>query len=186
MIALQVAAGILLAYFVIVNQRTILRFSGRLVSLVIVLAVIAAMGAGGVLAFHSISINWWKIVEGVAFCATMIFFVLGGYGLVLLTRRVFRTRRPNLSGDSLAAPLKFIAFTLINILLVSVASWPVLTFTPLGAWYDAADQWSRSIGSADSASILLTSVASLWALIPVFLLSRRETPKKIDEASFEG
>ena len=185
MIALQVAAGILLAYFVIVNQRAILRVTGRLVFIGIILAGIALISAGGVLAFHSISINWWKIVEGVAFCATMIFFVIGGYGLVLLTRRVFRTHRPSLSGEDSVALLKLIAFAFLNMLLVAIVTWPVLTFTELGAWYDAADHWSRNNGFSDSASILITSVASLWTLIPVFFLARRATSQKVDKASSE-
>ena len=185
MIALQVAAGIVLAYVIIVNQRAILRVARQLSAMVMGIVGFVALGWFAY-SLSSAATSRWPVMSskiGTALGASFVFglFLAGGYGLILIARTVFKTHRPILEGDG-KGPVAIVAgFALLNVLLVYALSWPILAFTPAGNWFDAADRWSRLNGHADAASMLITGVACLWPLPIMWLLKHfRATPAADD------
>ena len=93
MIAVQAAAGIILAYVLIVNQRAILRAGGWCLSVLIGIAVLVGVGWGGSTAIGAISSHWppiWgKVGTALGAVTVLILFSVGGYGLIRIVRWSF-------------------------------------------------------------------------------------------------
>ena len=189
MIAIQVAAGIVLAYVIIVNQRRLLRFSGWLLSAILIIGAIAAIGAGSSLALGALGPYWPKIWSAtklaLGMCVILPCWFTGAYGLILLFRRIFRTSRPDLSGEGNAPFIILVAFAMLNTLIMWLVGWPLLEFTVAGRWYDSIDMWSRSSGYDDGAVVTMHAALSLWTMIPVAILAKL-SPRPADDADDVG
>jgi hypothetical protein len=176
MIAIQVAAGIVLAYILIVNQRPILRVIGWCMSALLAAGIMVAIGWGGSAAVGAVGshwpVIWFKIGIGLGALAFLAVFATGGYALIRILRVALKTGRPDLSGEGGAPALIVGGFALVNFFIAYAVSWPVLTYTVIGTWYDAVDAWSRQHGSADAVSVLAGGIACLWS-VPVAMFLRK-------------
>lgn len=190
MLALQVAAGIVLAYVIIVNQRALLRLSGQLATLAAFIIALSAVV--------------WTIVAGASFASTRIpphalekalsmlvvaaVFPLagtGGLGLLMLFAPILRrppesvvraiqapagaeASESNGSGDR-GCTVAFFGLMMLALAVNYALSFPVWALTPVGRWYDQVDVYGRATGWQDGLSILFGAVLWQWPWLPLGL-----------------
>lgn len=190
MLALQVAAGIVLAYAIIVNQEKLLRWGGQLVSVLALLlgvgAVIWAVVAGAQFVGTSIpprAISKMLTIAGVI--PVFILAMTGGLGLVMLLGPLFR-RSPESAaravqkvadgGDTRSERKKdgdkgcIAVFFGLGLLVFSVnyaLSFPVWAFTPIGTWHDSLYAYGMTTAWKDGLSLLFAAVLWQWPWIPL-------------------
>ncbi len=192
MLALQVAAGIVLAYAIIVNQKKLIAVSGKLVGLLATLAafgVIIWLGTAAV-RFTSASITprvWHGLWTALTLIPVFILAFSGALGLLMLgalflgatPQRVPSALWKALEGEpkkgSDAGCGKLIGLLVLMVLINFGLSFPVWAYTPVGRWYDAVDAYGRATGWDDGLSILFGAMLWQWVWIPLavyFLVQR--------------
>lgn len=118
---------------------------------------------------------WWgKVSTYVVVAVSLVFFGIGGFGLVKLIDRVFKTAvmaRVNPEGNE-GGCLGIFFFGLVNALLVSLASTGLST-VGLSRWIDDLDAWSRSAGLADGAVMIASAIACQWPWLVLLALPIR-------------
>lgn len=155
-------------------------------------------------------IGAWGFVAGIAWLVTKVMapattvidrFVgkaVGGLGTIIMAvvglaiaaggavalRALFylalRREQPELKDDAETRAL--LLFGIANIAILMTASWLVTTYTFVGGWVDALDDWSRSNGFKDGGTVGLFVLCLLWPVIPLWALnparSDREAPNR--------
>jgi hypothetical protein len=198
MIALQVAAGILLAYFVIVNQKKLLVWGGQLVS---GLAMIAAIGAiiwagwAGVQFVAKVvpSETVQKVLTMFGLIPVFILVGTGSVGLALLIGLIFR-RSPEATSkaiwvvvdggdkpsrkndrDGKGCVYVFFGLTLLALGINYLLSFPVWAYTPIGGWNDQLYRYGMITAWKDGLSLLFCAGLWQWPWIPLglYFLMRR-------------
>lgn len=92
--------------------------------------------------------------------------VAGGYGLWLLTCSITK-RDPDKLPDN-----AIIVASIINLVLVAIASFPLNAYTIVGTWMDAVDRWSRANGYADGGTMGVFALSLLWPYIPFLIMAK--------------
>lgn len=197
MIAIQVAAGIILAYVIIVNQKRLLALGGQLLVL-----LAFAIGVGVLIWAGSSAWNWVgsnitprQTQKITALIGLMPVFILAGTGTagMIMLGGLILGKKPELVLRGLGKALEttdtknentgclaFIALGVAMMLINWGLSYPVWAFTPAGEWYEAVDRWSRANGWADGGSVLFGAILWQWVWIPLgiyFLVKRLRSPK---------
>lgn len=206
MLAIQVAAGIVLAYIIIVNQRRILA-AGWLLLLVVLgcTALFAAVWAGGAAidkAEELFTLGFWrKVWMLVGLVPVFVLIFTGTLGMAMLGGLVVR-KDPTYVGQSAlkkidADPGKpnensgcFILFGLLLLtMLVNFGlSFPVWAYTPIGRWYQAIDAYGRSNGWDDGLTIMFGALLWQWVWIPLginYWVQRARRTSAVDESAEE-
>lgn len=167
MLTLQIAAGIILAYVVIVHHKLLLKLAGTLGSLALVIAAVALLSWGASSAYTAISPQFWRFVSklGMLLGSLMILgcVAAGGFGLLWALHEAFK--RPNIHISKATVGIA----TIINCIIVVAASYAA-DLTPVGAWIVAADHWSRANGHADGVSVAIFAISCLWPFVVVVIL----------------
>jgi hypothetical protein len=182
MLALQVAAGILLAYVIIVNQSFVLKslkwLLTAITALLIVGCLIWAISSAADSVSPYISPVWSKILMIIGVLPILAILGFGGYGFWVLSYRVVGKQPKEIGEGTLAAT------SMLNFMLVGLVAWPISSYTFLGEWYAAIDQWSRNSGFEDGFSFAFMALFSLWPYLPLWFINRRN--KNSVEAKAEG
>jgi hypothetical protein len=189
MIALQVAAGIVLAYIIIVNQRTLLK-AGKLIGTVLFVGSLAAISVYfASLAFEALSASIGPKASSVISLALewlgkMIFAIvmlscagIGGHCLSMVRYKLRGIRPPAVAREN-----SVVLWSILNA-VITASIFGLLSFTPLGRVYDGIDHWSRSSGYKDAGSVIVFLIALPWPAIWLLFLAQREARIKNDEAS---
>jgi len=95
----------------------------------------------------------------------VVFFGLaaaGGHGLQLLTKEITKREGKRLGDKAI------LAFSIANGLILAAASIAINTYTIVGNWTDALDQWSRSNGLKDFAMVALFVACLLWPYLVLY------------------
>ena len=175
MIAIQVAAGIVLAYVVIVNQAAILRSIKWLTGAIFGIAVIGLIIWGASETVSALSPYSGKFIsKAVSFVGVVLILIVaaaGGGGLWMLWNFWRKSEYLPKSDEAQFAMLLFMSVT--NVFLVWLATSPVLTYSLAGQWYNPIDQWSRANGHADGGAIAVASLFWLWPYVPLCVIWKR-------------
>lgn len=183
MIAIQVAAGILLAYVIIVNQKRLLAFGGQLlVFAAFAIGLLALVWTGGA-AWEWLGTNisprqTQKITAFIGLIPVFVLAATGVVGMIMLGGLVVG-KKPELvlrglghaletkNKDENTGCLVIIALIVVMVFINWMLSFPLWWFTPVGEWYEGVDRWSRTNGWADGGSVLFGAVLWQWVWIPL-------------------
>jgi hypothetical protein len=179
MIVLQVAAGIILAYIVIVNQRVALN-ALKVIGAVLLFCLLAAI------AFYTISIAIVYLGETIGpklsaragrivsdfSMLVFVFFALGsgltgGYCLSVISYKRKGVKPP---ADPDNHP--YFGWSLLNLIFV-LGVLGLLSLTPLDI-SGTIDAWSRENGYKDTGGFVLIGVLLPWPALWLWLLNRRK------------
>ena len=199
MLTLQIAAGIILAYVVIVNQRRLIAAGGWLLRLALICGVIAALvwvvgqavQLGGAAIPHKL---WSKLLIMIGCIPLFALAASGTVGMMMLIGLV-GGRRPEQvlsaikkvaspEGDERSGCLFGIGMVILTFLINVGLSFPAWAYTPLGGWYAAVDTFSRANGWQDGLSAFFGMVLWQWVWIPVgfyFLVRKFRTATMQEE-----
>ncbi len=177
LLIIQIAAGIVLGFAIIAYRAALLKSAkwiAFIFGFVILIGVVGWIGTEAVGAaqpyFGKFSGKYGMILGGIF---ALVFGVLGGVGLVELCHEMgWLKRKPSTIGGT-SENLIFAA-SVANVFLVYLVTWPILYVTPIGDWYEAIDQWSRTNGFADGGALGVAGVFWLWPFLPLWFLARRK------------
>lgn len=202
MLAIQVAAGIVLAYVIIVNQKKLLELGGWLLSaaciFVAIVGVIWAGSAAVQMAGNVIPPKvWWTLWALVIMIPFFVLAFTGTLGMLMLGGLVWRKEPAQVAnstfkmmeGDPKEANdnsgcLKMIGLFFLTGLVNFGLSFPVWAFTPIGGWYESIDAYGRANGWDDGLSMIFGAVLWQWVWIPLaiyFLAIRLKARSKKPE-----
>ena len=171
-LTIQIAAGIVLAYALIANRLAIMKSAKWLAGALVVIACFGFMIWLGSGAIDEASPYVGKFYPRIArFAGGMLIVaagLVGGISLLLLAGAL-GWRKGKEDSEMLIA-----AASAANAAFVAIVTWPILSFTIIGDWYDAIDQWSRANGYADGGTFAVAAVFWLWPIIPLCLLDDRK------------
>lgn len=180
-LTLQIAAGIVIAYAVIANRQAIIKSASWLGGALAVIAFLVVLIWLGGEALGAASPYIGKFYPKVArFVGVMLILAIGLIGGICLLQlaHALGWRKGKEDSEGLVAAASF-----ANVALVALVTWPILSFTIIGDWYDAIDQWSRVNGHADGGALAVAAVFWLWPVAPMWILSRRNARQAKPEAT---
>ena len=167
MLVVQIAAGIILAYALITNRGSVLKWANWAMVAFVGAAALAALIWTGSEAVGAVSPYlprfYSKVGNAIFGMGVVAIAVFGGFCLLQLCQ-AFGWRKGKESSQ-IAVAVSSIA----NAGLVWLVSWPILEFTIVGNWYAAIDLWSRAHGYADAGSVGVASVFWLWPVLPLWI-----------------
>lgn len=185
MIALQVAAGIVLAYLIIVNQKKLLALGGWVLGALATMVAIGALIWAGVAAvqFAGSAISpkmWEKLWTLVGVIPVFILAFTAMLGMLLLAGLLVG-RKPEAMSRGLFKALEvedgkeagtagcigLIGLGIAMMLVNYAISFPVWAFTPVGSWYEAVDAYGRSHDWKDGLSVFFGALLWQWVWIPL-------------------
>lgn len=192
MIAIQVAAGILLAYIIIVNQKKLLALGGQLLVLAAFAIGVLGLAWAGRAAWEWLGSNispqqTQKITALIGLIPVFILAATGVVGMIMLGGLVIGMK-PNLvlprlghvldtkdTKNENSGCLAVLALVVGMMLINWGLSFPLWWFTPVGHWYEGVDRWSRANGWADGGGMLFGAVLWQWVWIPlgVYFVAKR-------------
>lgn len=197
LLAIQVAAGIVLAYAIIVNQRALLRWGGQIVSTLAVLLCIGAIVWALVAAAQFIGASIPNAIVQDLLMVTSIglLFILAmtaGLGLVMLFGLISRfgpkraaryvvttlgsgTASTRKSGHGKGGVGVFLGLALLAGVVNYALSFPVWAYTPFGSWDDALYAYGMTTNWKDGLSVLFSAILCQWPWIilgPYFVVKR--------------
>lgn len=166
----QIAAGIVLGYFVIRFRHSVWAFTVCVLALVVIVATVVGIGAGISAVSDEIRIDWDKVVTLASVFPIFALGGLGAYGLLTLYHIAFRTERPRAEGDGCFPVLLF--FGILNMLILAAVAAVVEAIfpnNPIGQLAQSVDEWSRRAGHKDLGSTIFgTALMAAWPWL-VFL-----------------
>jgi hypothetical protein len=185
MLAFQVAAGIVLAYAIIINQKKLLVFGGWLLGVVATLGAIWALLWAGTAAVQFVGAHITPKLGAklltlltifpvfvLAFTATLGLLMLGGLIMGkkprLVARGLFAALDSDKPSESNRAGCAGLIGLGMGMLLVNyLLSFPVWAYTPLGEWFGALYRYGMTTAWKDGLSILFAAVLWQWVWIPL-------------------
>jgi hypothetical protein len=186
LLIIQIAAGIVLGFAIIAYRTVLLKSVKWLAAIIVALILIAAVfwiGSEAVGAAEPYLGKFYsKIAMILGVIVLFVFGILGGLSLLELCREMgwLKSKPPLLEGLSGEEESEDdlenveIAASVINVFLVSLVAWLLLSFTPIGDWNEAFDQWSRNNGFADGGPLIVFAICLLWPVLPLWFLTRRK------------
>lgn len=180
MIALQVAAGIVLAYIILVNQGVFLKASKITGVALLILGAILLAIYSAITVWETVSTSispalaerYSRVPSKLAMLPVIIAFVasaaVGGMYLSLV-RYKLQGRTP----PEEARPHSLLLWSIFN-MAVTMSVLGLLSFTPLDI-AGPVDNWSRSNGFKDLGYVLLVMSLLPWPLLCFWLLNRRRS-----------
>lgn len=190
MLTLQIAAGIVLAYIIIVNQQKVLAVGRWLLGAAAFCLVIVAIGWAGSAAVQFAGSAVPQKVLGKLFiligCVPLFALAASGsLGMMMLAGLLFGKRPERVlsaftklclpDGENRSGCLFGIALVMVTVLINFGLSFPVWAYTPIGNWYDAVDAYGRANGWQDGLSVFFGMALWQWVWIPLgiyFLVTR--------------
>ena len=173
----QIAAGIVLGFAIIAYRGAIFKSGKWLVSVAFVLVMLGLVVWGAneaVSAAKPYAGEFFAKIGMIIFMIPILAFgAAGGWGLWELLRIVLRREKKPRS-DTFELTI-FAFMSMLNAMIVALVTWPLLSYTIIGDWYDRIDQWSRANGHSDSGAIAVASLFWLWPYLPLVLIWRRRT-----------
>ena len=193
MLAIQVTAGIVLAYVIIVNQKKLLELGGWLLGAACIFAAIvgviwagsAAVQTAGNIIPPKVWRTLWMLVTIIpfivlAFTGTLGMLMLGGLVLRKEPAQVSNSTFKMMEGDPKktndhSGCLKMIGLFFFTGLVNFGLSFPVWAYTPIGGWYESIDAYGRANGWDDGLSMIFGAVLWQWVWMPlaIYFLSTR-------------
>lgn len=180
-LTLQIAAGIVIAYAVIANRQAIIKSASWLGGALAVIAFFVVLIWLGGEAIGVASPYIGKFYPKIArFAGAMLILAVGLMGGICLLQlaHALGWRKGKEDSEGLVA-----AASIANVAFVALVAWPILSFTIIGDWYDAIDQWSRVNGHADGGALAVAAVFWLWPVAPMWILSRRNARQSKPETN---
>jgi hypothetical protein len=192
MLILQIAAGIVLGYLVILYHVVLLRWLKSMLSVLLTLVVVGAI-VWVIVGLADTAHDWitaspqgqrvWSKLG--SFGLAMIFlagWAWGLFGLLLLSDEMLPSERV---GKRLAGMKQSYAVIAAILYLATGVFWelPIFRETVIGDIYWGADDWSRSNGWADTGQMMILTLTYQWSWI-VYVLVRKMRGKPLwDEES---
>lgn len=193
MLAIQVAAGIVLAYVIIVNQKKLLALGGWLLGTIAtfaaIIGIIWAGSAAVQMAGNVIPTKFWHSLWGLITLIPFFLLVFSGtLGMIMLCGLVVRKSPESVSRSAFgmmegdpkkpnddSGCLKMIGLCFVTGLINFGLSFPVWAYTPIGGWYKSIDAFGRANGWDDGLSMIFGGVLWQWVWIPlgIYFLAKR-------------
>ena len=197
MLALQVAAGIVLAYAIIVNQKRLLAIGGWLLGALGVIIAVGSIIWAGTAAYQYVGANisdrfWHKLGTLIGVIPIFILAATGSLGMLMLGGFFFRkkpeavasaffkaTEANGTNGADNTGCFLWVICALGMISINAAITYPVFMYTPVGSWYQLIDMYGRRNGWDDGLGILTYALLWQWVWIPLgayFLIKRARRP----------
>jgi hypothetical protein len=183
LLIIQIAAGIVLGFAIIAYRTALFKSAKWIAFAAFALVILGLVIWGASEAVSAIKPYTGKIFSTGGMIIFMIpvfaFGAAGSWGLwellLIVLRRekklVLRREKKPRSDDFELIFYIFMGF--INAMIVTLFTWPLLSYTVAGRWYGQIDNWSRANGFADGGAIAVASIFWLWPYLPLALIWKR-------------